>query len=66
VAVVLESYRLGEQSNKRRGLLRWPVKLILPVGFRPDGAPGRLGNHKAHRGARKSDEAEFKYEKPLQ
>jgi TRAP-type mannitol/chloroaromatic compound transport system permease small subunit len=29
----IESYQLGEQSNNAGGLLRWPVKLILPVGY---------------------------------
>jgi TRAP-type mannitol/chloroaromatic compound transport system permease small subunit len=29
----LESYRGGETSGNAGGLLRWPVKLLLPVGF---------------------------------
>ena len=28
-----ESWRIGEQSSNAGGLVRWPVKLILPVGF---------------------------------
>jgi TRAP-type mannitol/chloroaromatic compound transport system permease small subunit len=29
----LESYRSGEVSSNAGGLIRWPVKLLLPVGF---------------------------------
>jgi len=29
----LESFRGGELSNNAGGLVRWPVKLMLPVGF---------------------------------
>ena len=29
----LESYRSGEMSNNAGGLIRWPVKLLLPLGF---------------------------------
>ena len=28
-----EAYRGGEMSSNAGGLLRWPVKLIIPVGF---------------------------------
>jgi len=28
-----ESWRIGEVSSNAGGLLRWPVKLVLPVGF---------------------------------
>lgn len=28
-----ESYRIGEMSSNAGGLLRWPAKLLLPVGF---------------------------------
>lgn len=30
---VVESYAVGEVSNNAGGLLRWPVKLAIPVGF---------------------------------
>ena len=30
---LLESYRGNEMSGNAGGLLRWPVKLLLPVGF---------------------------------
>lgn len=29
----LESYRIGEESSNAGGLLRWPIKLVLPIGF---------------------------------
>ena len=28
-----ESWRIGEVSSNAGGLLRWPVKLVLPLGF---------------------------------
>lgn len=28
-----ESYRIGEVSSNAGGLLRWPVKLLVPLGF---------------------------------
>lgn len=31
--LVAESYRIGEMSANAGGLIRWPVKAILPVGF---------------------------------
>ena len=29
----VESWRIGEISSNAGGLVRWPVKLMLPVGF---------------------------------
>jgi len=29
----LDSYLRGEMSNNAGGLIRWPVKLVMPVGF---------------------------------
>jgi TRAP-type mannitol/chloroaromatic compound transport system permease small subunit len=29
----IESWRIGEISSNAGGLLRWPVKLVLPLGF---------------------------------
>jgi TRAP-type mannitol/chloroaromatic compound transport system permease small subunit len=29
----IESWRVGEVSGNAGGLVRWPVKLMLPVGF---------------------------------
>ena len=29
----MQSYAVGEHSSNAGGLLRWPIKLVLPVGF---------------------------------
>ena len=29
----VDSWRIGEMSSNAGGLIRWPVKLVLPVGF---------------------------------
>ncbi len=29
----LDSWRIGEMSQNAGGLIRWPVKLLLPIGF---------------------------------
>lgn len=31
--LVAESYKIGEMSSNAGGLIRWPVKAILPIGF---------------------------------
>lgn len=33
VPLVKESYHIGEMSANAGGLIRWPVKAVLPVGF---------------------------------
>jgi TRAP-type mannitol/chloroaromatic compound transport system permease small subunit len=62
----LESFRLGEQSNNAGGLLRWPVKLILPVGFVLMALQGVSEIIKRIAAIEQRTEADFKYEKPLQ
>jgi TRAP-type mannitol/chloroaromatic compound transport system permease small subunit len=62
----IESYQLGEQSNNAGGLLRWPVKLILPVGFALMALQGISELIKRVAALQHLIEAEFKYEKPLQ
>ena len=62
----VESYRLGEQSNNAGGLLRWPVKLMLPVGFGLMALQGVSVLIKRVAALGHVIEAEFKYEKPLQ
>ena len=62
----LESYRIGEQSNNAGGLLRWPVKLILPVGFGLMALQGISEIIKRVAALEHVIDAEFKYEKPLQ
>jgi TRAP-type mannitol/chloroaromatic compound transport system permease small subunit len=31
--LVAESYKINEYSANAGGLLRWPVKILLPIGF---------------------------------
>jgi len=62
----VESFRLGEQSNNAGGLLRWPVKLILPVGFFLMALQGISEIIKRIAALEHVIEADFKYEKPLQ
>lgn len=31
--LVAESYKIGEMSSNAGGLIRWPVKALLPIGF---------------------------------
>jgi TRAP-type mannitol/chloroaromatic compound transport system permease small subunit len=61
-----ESFRIGEQSNNAGGLLRWPVKLILPVGFGLMALQGVSEIIKRIAAIEKVIDVEFKYEKPLQ
>jgi TRAP-type mannitol/chloroaromatic compound transport system permease small subunit len=62
----LESYRLGEQSNNAGGLVRWPVKLILPVGFALMALQGVSELIKRIAALEHVIDADFRYEKPLQ
>jgi TRAP-type mannitol/chloroaromatic compound transport system permease small subunit len=61
-----ESFQIGEQSNNAGGLPRWPVKLILPVGFALMALQGVSEIIKRVAALEHVIEAEFKYEKPLQ
>ncbi len=45
--IPLESVRINEHSSNAGGLVRWPVKLIMIVGFALLHGPGHLGNHQA-------------------
>jgi TRAP-type mannitol/chloroaromatic compound transport system permease small subunit len=62
----LESWRINEQSNNAGGLIRWPVKLILPVGFALMVLQGFSELIKRIAALRHLIEADFTYEKPLQ
>ena len=48
----VKSWNLNEGSSNAGGLLRWPVKLLLPVGFGLMVAARHLGAHQAHCRAR--------------
>ena len=62
----VNSFRIDEQSNNAGGLVRWPVKLLLPVGFALMALQGVSEIIKRVAALRHDIEADFKYEKPLQ
>jgi TRAP-type mannitol/chloroaromatic compound transport system permease small subunit len=62
----VESWRLGEESSNAGGLIRWPVKLVLPVGFALMLLQGISELIKRVAALEHVIEADFKYEKPLQ
>ena len=61
-----QSYAVGEHSSNAGGLLRWPVKLLLPVGFFLMALQGISELIKRIAALEHVIEADFKYEKPLQ
>jgi TRAP-type mannitol/chloroaromatic compound transport system permease small subunit len=62
----VESWRLGEESPNAGGLIRWPVKLVLPLGFALMVLQGISELIKRVAALEHVIEADFKYEKPLQ
>ena len=62
----VESWRLNEESSNAGGLLRWPVKLLLPVGFFLMALQGVSEIIKRIAALEHVIDIEFKYEKPLQ
>src|SRR5215813_1257957 len=56
----------NEGSSNAGGLLRWPVKLLLPVGFALMALQGVSEIIKRIAALEHVIDAEFKYEKPLQ
>ena len=62
----VDSWRLNEVSTNAGGLIRWPVKLMLPVGFALMALQGISELIKRIAALEHVIEAEFKYEKPLQ
>jgi TRAP-type mannitol/chloroaromatic compound transport system permease small subunit len=61
-----ESYRIGEGSSNAGGLLRWPIKLVLPVGFFFLTLQGLSEIIKRAGALQGLIQIESKYEKPLQ
>ena len=45
----MRAYVSGEMSENAGGLIRWPVILLIPVGFAILLAAGRVGADQAHR-----------------
>jgi TRAP-type mannitol/chloroaromatic compound transport system permease small subunit len=62
----VESWNLNEGSSNAGGLIRWPVKLLLPVGFALMALQGISEIIKRIAAIEHLIDAEFKYEKPLQ
>jgi TRAP-type mannitol/chloroaromatic compound transport system permease small subunit len=62
----VESWTIGEVSSNAGGLVRWPVKLMLPVGFFLMALQGISEIIKRFAALEHVIEADFKYEKPLQ
>ena len=62
----VDSWRINEASSNAGGLIRWPVKLILPVGFFLMAWQGVSEIIKRVAALEHVIEADFKYEKPLQ
>jgi TRAP-type mannitol/chloroaromatic compound transport system permease small subunit len=62
----VESWRINEVSTNAGGLIRWPVKLMMPVGFALMALQGLSEIIKRVAALEHLIEADFKYEKPLQ
>jgi len=62
----LESWRINESSMNAGGLIRWPVKLILPLGFALVALQGVSEIIKRIQAIIQHRNLEFEYEKPLQ
>jgi TRAP-type mannitol/chloroaromatic compound transport system permease small subunit len=62
----VDSWRLNEASSNAGGLIRWPVKLLLPVGFALMALQGISEIIKRIAALEHVIDIEFKYEKPLQ
>jgi TRAP-type mannitol/chloroaromatic compound transport system permease small subunit len=61
-----ESWLQNEQSSNAGGLVRWPVKLLLPLGFCMMAVQGISEIIKRVAALEHVIDIEFKYEKPLQ
>ena len=62
----VDSWRQHEESSNAGGLIRWPVKLLMPVGFALMALQGLSEIIKRVAALEHVIEDEFKYEKPLQ
>jgi TRAP-type mannitol/chloroaromatic compound transport system permease small subunit len=62
----LESWLQNEQSSNAGGLVRWPVKLLLPLGFCMMAVQGISEIIKRIAALEHVIDIDFKYEKPLQ
>jgi TRAP-type mannitol/chloroaromatic compound transport system permease small subunit len=64
--IFYESWRIGEQSSNAGGLIRWPVKLVMPIGFALVFLQGLSELIKRIAALRHRVELDTHYEKPLQ
>ncbi len=62
----VESWRIDEMSSNAGGLVRWPVKLILPVGFALMALQGISELIKRIEALIHHHRLQYEYEKPLQ
>lgn len=62
----VESWRINEASSNAGGLIRWPVKLVMPIGFGLMALQGISEIIKRIAALRNLAKLEFEYEKPLQ
>jgi TRAP-type mannitol/chloroaromatic compound transport system permease small subunit len=62
----VDSWRINEASFNAGGLVRWPVKLMLPIGFALMALQGVSEIIKRIAALEHVIDVEFKYEKPLQ
>jgi TRAP-type mannitol/chloroaromatic compound transport system permease small subunit len=62
----VDSWRLNEGSSNAGGLIRWPVKLMMPIGFALMALQGISEIIKRIAALEHVIDIEFKYEKPLQ
>jgi TRAP-type mannitol/chloroaromatic compound transport system permease small subunit len=62
----VDSWQINEGSSNAGGLVRWPVKLILPVGFALMALQGVSEIIKRIAALEHLIDIEFKYEKPVQ
>jgi TRAP-type mannitol/chloroaromatic compound transport system permease small subunit len=62
----VESWHQNESSSNAGGLIRWPVKLMLPVGFALMALQGISEIIKRVAALEHLIEDDFRYEKPLQ
>src|SRR5690348_5545043 len=62
----VDSWNINEQSSNAGGLVRWPVKLLLPIGFALMLLQGFSEIIKRIAALEHVIDTEFKYEKPLQ
>ena len=62
----VESWKINEVSTNAGGLIRWPVKLMLPVGFALMALQGLSELIKRVAALRGEYRLQYSYEKPLQ